>query len=75
METLDLEQWWPDLFEGLDAQERYSIVQACASNWHEGWVPNREDVSDLIDCHKGTISFDEYKARTMEKVARGQASV
>jgi hypothetical protein len=63
VDRLDLEGWWPELFEGLDAGQRWSVVQAFAANWHEGWQPNREDVELLTDKVKGLIDGDEYMRR------------
>jgi hypothetical protein len=63
MTALALETWWPDLFDGLTAVERRSVVQACAANWHEGWTPNKADVRNLTDVVRGTITREEYLAR------------
>ena len=67
METLDLEAWWPELFDGLSQQERRSIVQAFAANWHEGWEPNFDDVNDMCEYSKGLIDYDEYMTRAYDR--------
>lgn len=61
--TFDLEGRWPELFVSLDAQGRESVVNAFASAWHEGWVPNREDVENLTDLVRGAIDKAEYDRR------------
>jgi len=69
-EDLNLEGWWPELFEGLTPVERRSVVVAFAANWHEGWSPNREDVENLTDLIRGSITADEYERRALAKAAR-----
>lgn len=63
MERLDVEERWPELFAKLDDVERNAVMQALAANWHEGWVPNREDVENLTDFARGAIDGDEYDRR------------
>jgi hypothetical protein len=69
----NIEVTWPELFEELSALDRVAVVQTLASSWHEGWVPNREDVADLIDVTRGVIDEAEYDARTRAKVERERA--
>ena len=57
-EYLDIEERWPELFEPLTAVQRESVVQAFADAWHEGWVPNREDVENLTDEARGAIDAE-----------------
>ena len=64
----DIETRWPELFERLDAVQRRAVVQSLAAAWHEGWVPNREDVENLTDEARGAIDAAEYLRR-----ARGAA--
>jgi len=66
----DIEERWPDVFELLDAKQRRAVVQSLASAWHEGWVPNREDVVDLVAEATGEIDADEYRRRTDAKAER-----
>ena len=73
-EQLDLEGRWPDLFEGLDAEQRRSVVQALANGWHEGWVPNREDVEILTDSARGSIDFDGVRRRALDSARRRASS-
>lgn len=61
---------WPELFEGLTDEQHRAVVNALASGWHEGWTPNREDVGDLSDYVRGTITMEEYQARSLAKVQR-----
>lgn len=60
---LDIEERWPELFAQLDEDQRWRVVQAFAASWHEGWVPNREDVENLTDLVRGAIDHDEYRRR------------
>lgn len=59
----DVEERWPDLFSGLDAWQRRAVVQSLATEWHEGWEPNREDVANLTDLVRGVIDRAEYMRR------------
>ncbi|GAA3853034.1 hypothetical protein [Brevibacterium ammoniilyticum] len=73
-ERFDIEERWPELFEPLTAVQRESVVQAFADAWHEGWVPNREDVENLTDRARGAIDREEYlrRADAMTEVQRGR---
>lgn len=62
-QRFDIENRWPDLFEGLDEIQRDAVIQAFADAWHEGWVPNREDVKNLTDRARGAIDREEYLRR------------
>ena len=59
----DIEERWPELFVQLDETQREAVVQSLASAWHEGWIPNREDVENLTDETRGAIDRDEYLRR------------
>jgi hypothetical protein len=69
-EQFDIEQRWPELFEQLEARQRRAIVQSFVSAWHEGWVPNREDVKNLTDEARGDIDHDEYFRRVAQAAER-----
>jgi len=73
-ERFDIEQRWPELFTGLDANNRRAVVQSLASSWHEGWVPNREDVENLTDNARGTIDGAEYLRRVDAAAERRRGS-
>ena len=60
---LDIEERWPELFEQLDDDQRWRVVESFAASWHEGWEPNREDVENLTDLVRGAIDHDEYLRR------------
>ena len=64
------EDLWPELFEVLTDRQRDTVVRSLAAGWHEGWVPNREDVADLADYARGAIDMEEYKRRSLEKAER-----
>lgn len=73
-EQFDIEQRWPELFTGLDANNRRAVVQSLASSWHEGWVPNREDVENLTGEARGTIDGAEYLRRVDAAAERRRGS-
>ena len=54
---------WPELFENLDARGRRVVVQVLAVQWHAGWIPNRDDVADLMACQLGEIDNEEHLRR------------
>jgi hypothetical protein len=62
---MNLEQRWPELFANLTPRRRHAVLLACAANWHEGWEPNRDDVTNLIDGLSGTITRDQYLGRSL----------
>lgn len=64
-DRFDIESRWPDVFDGLDDQQRRNVVEALAANWHEGWDPNREDVARLTAKVRGDITREEYVAQTV----------
>ncbi|WP_404286072.1 hypothetical protein [Glutamicibacter arilaitensis] len=66
---LDLQLWWPELFEGLDSRIRNAIVQVLASSWHEGWEANREDVENFTDFICGEYDREEYLRRAVAIVS------
>ncbi|SPT55031.1 Uncharacterised protein [Actinomyces bovis] len=67
MTGMQLEERWPDLFEGLDEGQRDRIIEACADNWHEGWEPNREDLAFLVMRVRGQITTQEYLHRILKR--------
>jgi hypothetical protein len=74
VERFDIEERWPELFEGLDASQRNAVRQSLAAAWHEGWTPNREDVKNLTDEASGTIDEAEYFRRVREAARRASIS-
>lgn len=66
----NVEARWPELFASLSATDREIVVNALASSWHEGWVPNREDVKNLTDYARGVIDKAEYDRRAAAAVER-----
>ena len=69
-ERFDIVGRWPELFERLDEVQRRAVVQCFAAAWHEGWIPNREDVENLCDKARGAIDADEYRRRAHAAVRR-----
>ena len=66
----DIEARWPELFTQLTDRQRIDVVDTLASSWHEGWVPNREDVENLTDYARGVIDKAEYDRRAAGAVER-----
>lgn len=74
-EKFDIEERWPELFAQLDANQRNAVRQSLAAAWHEGWVPNREDVENLTDEARGAIDESEYLRRAHEAALRAASAV
>lgn len=76
-ESLDVSEKWPELFGSLDEEQRHAVTQTFASSWHEGWMPDPEDVARLIDRVTGVLDHDEYvrqaDAAVRQFVAAGYA--
>ncbi|MBF4463245.1 MULTISPECIES: hypothetical protein [unclassified Rathayibacter] len=70
----DIEQRWPELFDGLTKTQRWSIVQSLAAAWHEGWEPNRADAANLTDFVAGRIDDAEYTRRSHALAERVRGS-
>lgn len=71
---MNLEGRWPELFEGLSPHEYRAVVQSLVANWHEGWVPNREDLKNLVEVVTGAMDENEYMRRSAV-LARARANV
>jgi hypothetical protein len=64
---------WPELFTRLDETTRIHVINTFASSWHEGWIPNREDVENLTDYARGAIDEEEYDRRAAGAAERHRA--
>lgn len=64
---------WPELFAPLSERQQRVVVNAFASSWHEGWVPNRPDVENLTDLVRGAITEAEYDRRGVALIEAGRA--
>jgi hypothetical protein len=62
---------WPDLLDGLAAEERRTIVTAVADNVLEGWQPSHADVQALVDVVCGKTSTEDY----IRSVAPGASDI
>ena len=71
MRTFDIEQRWPELFEGLEPSQRGIVLDTLALGWHEGNEPTRRVVKNLTDYIRGEISADEYLAHATVGVLHG----
>jgi hypothetical protein len=69
-ERFDVEERWPELFEGLTPEDRRAVLNALGSNWQEGWEPNRLDVENLTDYARGEIDRPEYERRLLVAAER-----
>lgn len=65
-----VEERWPELFDGLDEEQRWAVVQPLAAAWHAGWEPNREEVANLTDYAAGRIDYAEYVRRADAAASR-----
>lgn len=52
---------------GLSAENRRYVYDALVNSMIEGWMPNRESVSLLIDVTAGRISHGEYVERVLRR--------
>ncbi|WP_195226051.1 antitoxin VbhA family protein [Schaalia turicensis] len=75
MSTFDIEQRWPDLFEGLEPSQREIVLDTLALGWHEGNEPTRRVVKNLTDYVRREISIDEYLARATVGVRHGSEEI
>lgn len=63
--VLDVEQRWPEQFAGLEQGQRNAVIQSLAASWHEGWLPNRSDVENLVNFVTGVIDRAEFLRRSV----------
>lgn len=73
MRVIDIEDQWPELFEGLTTKQLKAASNTIAANLHEGWEPTYDDIRDLTDYARGRIDDDEYMARTLASAERLRA--
>lgn len=69
-ETFDVEQRWPDLFEGLTETERASVLEPLVASWHEGRVIDRAAVELLVRFVRGEVTRVEAIAIAKEAAER-----
>ena len=67
---LDIVDKWPELFAPLGAETRIAVVQTLTSSWHEGWEPNRAEVTNLVDFGRGIIDEAEFFRRSDQIAGR-----
>jgi hypothetical protein len=53
-------QRWPELFDGLTAEQHRAVTNAVADNILEGWRPSRDDIQALIDVVCGNTTTEDY---------------
>jgi Antitoxin VbhA len=53
-------QRWPELLDGLSAEQRRAVITAVAENVLEGWQPTREHIQALVDVVTGKTSTEDY---------------
>lgn len=47
--TFDAAATWPDLFEGLTAEQKSSVDQALAALTSDGYEPGKEEVVGIVN--------------------------
>lgn len=72
--VFDAAEQWPELFSPLNREQRHAVVQSLAVAGHEGWVPTREQVQNLVDRAAGSIDAAEYSRRSELAARRGVAA-
>lgn len=70
MDRLDVEDRYPECFEGLTDQQRTAVLNSLVAGWHEGWNPTRADVQNLCDYTRGVIDWEEYERRADAEAQR-----
>ncbi len=58
---------WPEAFEKLTILQAQAVEQSLVAAWHEGVDPSAEQVHDLAERVRGEISFEEFKARVLDR--------
>lgn len=61
--TADWRQCWPDLLDGLTAEQQRIVTTAVADNVLEGWQPTRADIQALVDVVCGKTTTQDYIRR------------
>ncbi|KYH45047.1 hypothetical protein [Branchiibius sp. NY16-3462-2] len=52
--TFDAAATWPDLFEGLTAEQKSSVDEALTALTSDGYEPGKDEVASIIDGAKQT---------------------
>ena len=68
-DRLNARERWPEVFETLPPLQAQAIEQSLVSSWLEGVEPSDEHVRDLASNARGELSFEEYKARVLQRAA------
>ena len=68
MEPVDLEQWWPQLFDGMSPELREKVIEAFAGDR----MPDYDEVKDLCELATGVIDEAEYEARSLKQAQQAQ---
>lgn len=61
---------YPDLFAGLDDEQVIAITRAIDNNVLEGWEPDRDNIELLARLERGSLTWDQYTAESMELARR-----
>lgn len=51
---------WPDLLDGLTAEQRRAVITAVAGNVLEGWRPSRAEIQALVDVVCDRTTMEKY---------------
>ena len=68
-DRLNARDRWPEVFETLTPLQAHAVEQSLVAAWHEGAKPSTENVRDLAARARGDLSFEEYKARVLQRAA------
>ena len=66
-EQLNARMKWPEVFETLAPLQAQAVEQSLVAAWHEGVMPSTEHVRDLAARARGELSFEEFKARVLQR--------
>lgn len=73
--ALKLEELFPDLFVGSTPAEIQETNSGWATQWLEGWVPNREDVALSLKVTCGEMTHEEYRALVIAQAKQRAANL
>lgn len=73
--ALKLEELFPDSFTDSTLAEIQETNSIWATQWLEGWEPNREDVELSLKVTRGEMTHEEYRALIITQAKRRAADL